>query len=154
MTEEKRRITAEDLYKFELVSGLEISPDGRNVIYALQYIDQKNEKNSLSFAQTQVNQAVMKMVLSCVLDPFLQVFHPASVYSRNGNVDQVKNKHAQDQERKAQSDLGIVLGPATHNSYARDGESQKSTPGVSKEYGRGLEIEYQESQTALPVTLH
>ena len=44
MTEEKRSITAEDLYKFELISGLDISPDGKQVIYAQQRVDQKTEK--------------------------------------------------------------------------------------------------------------
>ncbi len=44
MTEEKRRITAEDLYKFELISGFELSPDGKYVVYALQRVDQKSEK--------------------------------------------------------------------------------------------------------------
>ncbi len=44
MTKEKQLITAEDLYKFELISGFEISPDGKHVIYALQRVDQKTEK--------------------------------------------------------------------------------------------------------------
>ena len=44
MTEKKRMITAEDLYKFELISSLEIAPDGRHVIYAQQRVDQKTEK--------------------------------------------------------------------------------------------------------------
>ena len=44
MTEEKRLITAEDLYDFELISGFEISPDGKWVIYAQQRVDQKTEK--------------------------------------------------------------------------------------------------------------
>ena len=44
MTEVKPTITAEDLYKFELISGLEISPDGKHVIYAQQRVDQKTEK--------------------------------------------------------------------------------------------------------------
>jgi dipeptidyl aminopeptidase/acylaminoacyl peptidase len=44
MTDEKRLITAEDLYKLELISGLEISPDGKNVIYAQQRVDEKTEK--------------------------------------------------------------------------------------------------------------
>jgi dipeptidyl aminopeptidase/acylaminoacyl peptidase len=44
MTEEKRLITAEDLYEFELISGLEISPDGRHVVYAQQRVDPKTEK--------------------------------------------------------------------------------------------------------------
>ena len=44
MTEEKRLITAEDLYNFELISGLELSPNGEHVIYAQQRVDQKTEK--------------------------------------------------------------------------------------------------------------
>lgn len=44
MSEEKRTITAEDLYKFELISSLEISPHGDYVIYAQQRVDQKTEK--------------------------------------------------------------------------------------------------------------
>jgi dipeptidyl aminopeptidase/acylaminoacyl peptidase len=44
MTDEKRLITAEDLYQFELISGFEISPDGRHVVYAQQRVDPKTEK--------------------------------------------------------------------------------------------------------------
>ena len=44
MTSQKRFITAEDLYNFELVSSLEISPDGQHVVYALQRVDQESEK--------------------------------------------------------------------------------------------------------------
>ena len=44
MTEETRTITAEDLYKFELISGFEISPNGEHVIYAQQRVDPKTEK--------------------------------------------------------------------------------------------------------------
>ena len=44
MIENKRRITADDLYKFELISGFQISPDGKNVVYAVQRVDQKTEK--------------------------------------------------------------------------------------------------------------
>ena len=44
MTEEKRLITAEDLYKFELISGLDLSPDGKHVVYAQQRVDPKTEK--------------------------------------------------------------------------------------------------------------
>lgn len=40
----KRKITAEDLYKFELISHIRISPDGENVVYVVQRIDQKSEK--------------------------------------------------------------------------------------------------------------
>ncbi|MFQ5421981.1 MAG: S9 family peptidase, partial [Anaerolineae bacterium] len=37
-------ITAEDLYRFELITDARISPDGRYIIYAVQRIDQKTEK--------------------------------------------------------------------------------------------------------------
>lgn len=44
MSGQKRTITAEDLYNFQLISGLEISPDGENVAYAQQRIDPEKEK--------------------------------------------------------------------------------------------------------------
>ena len=44
MIEEKRLICAEDLYNFELISGFELSPDGEQVIFAQQRVDQKTEK--------------------------------------------------------------------------------------------------------------
>lgn len=40
----KRRITAEDLYRFRLVSDSEISPDGRHVVFCVQRVDKKTEK--------------------------------------------------------------------------------------------------------------
>ena len=40
----KRSITPQDIYSFELVSDVRLSPDGRNVIYAVQHIDRKREK--------------------------------------------------------------------------------------------------------------
>ena len=40
----KRRITAEDLYRFELITGVEISPDGEHVVYSLQRVERKTEK--------------------------------------------------------------------------------------------------------------
>jgi dipeptidyl aminopeptidase/acylaminoacyl peptidase len=40
----KRTITAEDLYNFNLISGCQISPDGRHVVYSLQRIDPKTHK--------------------------------------------------------------------------------------------------------------
>ena len=43
-TQEKRNITAQDLYQFELVSGMEISPDGTFVAYAQPRIDPNTEK--------------------------------------------------------------------------------------------------------------
>jgi dipeptidyl aminopeptidase/acylaminoacyl peptidase len=42
--QEKRRITAEDLYKFRLINEAEISPDGEHVVYSIQWVDQKKEK--------------------------------------------------------------------------------------------------------------
>ncbi|MBU0512057.1 MAG: S9 family peptidase, partial [Chloroflexi bacterium] len=44
MTHTNRTITAEDLYKFELISAMQISPDGQNVIYAQPRVDPKTEK--------------------------------------------------------------------------------------------------------------
>lgn len=40
----KRLITAEDLYRFNLVSGAQISPDGQSVLYAMHRVDRKTEK--------------------------------------------------------------------------------------------------------------
>ncbi len=39
-----RRIQADDLYKFKLITGLDLSPDGSCVIYAVQRVDQETEK--------------------------------------------------------------------------------------------------------------
>jgi dipeptidyl aminopeptidase/acylaminoacyl peptidase len=39
-----RVITAEDLYQFNTISEPRISPDGRNVVYTVQRVDQKTEK--------------------------------------------------------------------------------------------------------------
>jgi dipeptidyl aminopeptidase/acylaminoacyl peptidase len=44
MTDKKRCINAEDLYKFELISAPQISPDGEQVVYAQQTVDPKTEK--------------------------------------------------------------------------------------------------------------
>jgi len=44
MPQKKRTITAEDLYKLEILSDVRISPDGNNVIYRLQRVDKKTEK--------------------------------------------------------------------------------------------------------------
>jgi len=43
-TREKRHITAEDLYRFQLITDCVISPDGRNVVFCLQRADKKTEK--------------------------------------------------------------------------------------------------------------
>ena len=40
----KRHITAEDLYRFRLISGAEISPDGQHVIFCVSRVDKQTEK--------------------------------------------------------------------------------------------------------------
>jgi dipeptidyl aminopeptidase/acylaminoacyl peptidase len=40
----KHLITAEDLYRIELISEPRLSPDGRQVVYRLQHVDRKTEK--------------------------------------------------------------------------------------------------------------
>jgi dipeptidyl aminopeptidase/acylaminoacyl peptidase len=44
MSEKKRTIIAEDLYNFELLSGMALSPDGDHVIYAQNRIDPEKQK--------------------------------------------------------------------------------------------------------------
>ncbi|MEA3350870.1 MAG: S9 family peptidase [Chloroflexota bacterium] len=44
MPNKKRAITAEDLYKFELITGPQISPDGNYVVYAQQRVSPETEK--------------------------------------------------------------------------------------------------------------
>lgn len=39
-----RAITAEDLYRFRLITDSRISPDGKHVVYAVQRVDRKTEK--------------------------------------------------------------------------------------------------------------
>ena len=40
----KRTIKAQDLYNFQLISDVRLSPDGEQVIYNLQRVDQETEK--------------------------------------------------------------------------------------------------------------
>jgi dipeptidyl aminopeptidase/acylaminoacyl peptidase len=40
----KRKITPEDLYRFELISDVRISPDGKHTVYTVQRVDRKTEK--------------------------------------------------------------------------------------------------------------
>jgi dipeptidyl aminopeptidase/acylaminoacyl peptidase len=40
----KRLITAEDLYRFQLITDCRISPDGKHVVFAVQRADKKTEK--------------------------------------------------------------------------------------------------------------
>jgi dipeptidyl aminopeptidase/acylaminoacyl peptidase len=44
MAQKKQRITAEDLYRMQLVFDPQISPDGRHVIFCVQRVDQDSEK--------------------------------------------------------------------------------------------------------------
>jgi Tol biopolymer transport system component len=41
-----RTITAEDLYQFNTISEPRLSPDGQNVVYTVQWVDQKTEKKN------------------------------------------------------------------------------------------------------------
>ena len=41
---QKRRITAEDLYKLQMITTSEISPDGKFVVYGLQRVEPETEK--------------------------------------------------------------------------------------------------------------
>lgn len=43
-TVEKRRMTAEDLYQFQLILDPQIAPDGRHVVYCLQWVQRDEEK--------------------------------------------------------------------------------------------------------------
>jgi len=40
----KHHITAEDLYRFQLISSCAISPDGNHIVFCLQRVDRKTEK--------------------------------------------------------------------------------------------------------------
>ncbi|MCJ7622563.1 MAG: hypothetical protein MUO76_03595, partial [Anaerolineaceae bacterium] len=40
----KRNLTADDLYKFEIMSDARISPDGKKVVYSSQRVDIGSEK--------------------------------------------------------------------------------------------------------------
>ena len=40
----KRRITAEDLYRFELITDCRMSPDGEHIVFAVQRVDKEAEK--------------------------------------------------------------------------------------------------------------
>jgi dipeptidyl aminopeptidase/acylaminoacyl peptidase len=44
MSTTKRLITAEDLARFQLISGSQLSPDGRHVVFALQRVDEKTHQ--------------------------------------------------------------------------------------------------------------
>jgi dipeptidyl aminopeptidase/acylaminoacyl peptidase len=44
MTGKKRPISAEDLYRFELVTDPQISPDGKHIVFCLHRVDREEEK--------------------------------------------------------------------------------------------------------------
>ncbi len=44
MVNQKRLITAEDLYNFNFISDCQLSPDGQHIIYPLHRVDRKTEK--------------------------------------------------------------------------------------------------------------
>jgi dipeptidyl aminopeptidase/acylaminoacyl peptidase len=45
---DKRKITAEDLYQFELIFNPRLSPDGAHVVYGQQWVDRENEKKYMN----------------------------------------------------------------------------------------------------------
>ncbi len=47
-TSEKRPITAEDLYHFQLVTDPQLSPNGKHIIFGLQRVDRKSEKKYIN----------------------------------------------------------------------------------------------------------
>ena len=53
--ENKRRITAEDLYDFRLLTQARISPNGKQIVYVVQRVDKKTEKKftNLSIVSTE-----------------------------------------------------------------------------------------------------
>lgn len=51
----KRLITAEDLYRIELLSEPRLSPDGRHVVYRVQRVDRKTEKKYSNLWMTAVD---------------------------------------------------------------------------------------------------
>lgn len=44
----KRPITADDLYDIQVITASQISPDGNEIVYALQSVDQENEKITIN----------------------------------------------------------------------------------------------------------
>ena len=44
MPRKPRFVTAADLYRYELITDAQISPDGRHAVYAVQRVDPKTEK--------------------------------------------------------------------------------------------------------------
>ncbi|MCB8943903.1 MAG: S9 family peptidase [Ardenticatenaceae bacterium] len=48
MAQQKRRMTAEDLYRMELIADPELSPDGRSIIFSVQRVDEKTEKKYMN----------------------------------------------------------------------------------------------------------
>jgi dipeptidyl aminopeptidase/acylaminoacyl peptidase len=40
----KRKITAEDLYRFELITDMHMSPDGKHIVYSIQRVEKNTEK--------------------------------------------------------------------------------------------------------------
>jgi dipeptidyl aminopeptidase/acylaminoacyl peptidase len=44
MAEKKRLISAEDLYRLQVLADVRLAPDSRHVVYTLQRVDRKTEK--------------------------------------------------------------------------------------------------------------
>src|SRR5512143_1038353 len=54
-----RPVQAEDLYRFQLLNEVRLSPDGLHAVYTVQRVDQKTEKkySNLWIVSTQTGQA-------------------------------------------------------------------------------------------------
>jgi dipeptidyl aminopeptidase/acylaminoacyl peptidase len=59
-TSKKKLITAEDLYQFELISDVRISPHGEHIVYSVKRVDQENEKkyDNLWMVETHASEPV------------------------------------------------------------------------------------------------
>ena len=57
----QKRISAQDLYRMELITDSDISPDGKNAIYAVQRIDQSNEKKFSNLWMLDINSSSNKI---------------------------------------------------------------------------------------------
>jgi dipeptidyl aminopeptidase/acylaminoacyl peptidase len=52
---QKRVMTAEDLYRFQQISGARIDPNGEKIVFAVQRVDQKTEKKYTNLWMTSVS---------------------------------------------------------------------------------------------------
>jgi dipeptidyl aminopeptidase/acylaminoacyl peptidase len=55
---QKRVMTAEDLYRFQHISGARIDPQGEKIVFAVQRVDQKTEKKYTNLWMTSVSNGI------------------------------------------------------------------------------------------------